>query len=124
MSRDAMVARSVLGTFGEAVTRWPLGEVDDAETVTAVVSWHSTDQAGQTSTGRQVRSQDREAEVQVGTLEISVDQEWHDTDVWLLTVGSETRRVLILRETGVDGGLRTLLFQRTKGIATSRSRQR
>lgn len=110
----------LLAVLGEDITRWPLGDPDEAETVTAIVDRDKLEEGGQLAGGRRRRTDDGEQIPLLATLQFSDDQAADDRDRWVF----DGHAWLALRQLNADGGMQSWAVQRLHRIRTSRGGRR
>ena len=119
-ANDAFAADGIklLAAFGETVIRWPLGESDDAENVTANVDLDDETMPAQLAGGPRVRDRDGERIVRRGRLDVLPAQSLDDRDRWVIA-GEHWQTVRIH---GRDAGLVTVTIERLEGVRTAKRR--
>ena len=112
-------APQLLAAFGEQVIRWPAGEADDAETVTAIVAREKLEQMGQWG-GRRRYNDHGEQITHVVQLQFDAGQATHDGDRWVFD-GFIWNAVRPLDE---GGGMQTWLVERLQKLRTAKGGKR
>jgi len=114
---DGLVGGIFLRTWGETVTRYPLGDTADPRSVLAIVDMDDEDQ------GEPVRDRDGERIVRNCILEVTEREEINDRDTFHLPNydGGDALKWRVRRiGKGRDPGMKSVELTRLEPIATSR----